>query len=354
MVVGALALTPYAVAADVPATRFGEKQGSKKLAADPGFRRAVPIRQKAPKYPKSMEFSGIKGSVTLGAILDKSGNLQDIHVVRSTNPWFEAAAIEAYSQWTFTPMMRGGVVVEQPMEQGFEFTPAFGGRELWDFSPVARTKRPEALQWDKPPEIINSVFPVYPHQALTSRKDGKVRVGYTVGISGRAEKVTLLECSSPEFGAAAVTMLDYWEFTPAQKARQKIALPVVVELNFRATGAKGGIPISDGTWDVLQVLRSSPEKVTEMAELDVVPKLISKRTPVFPRTLEASGKTGEAMIEFYITKEGEVVLPRVVSASDPLFGYSAAQAVATWRFAVPRKNGKPTFAKAQIRIEFAF
>ena len=62
---------------------------------------------------------------------------------------------------------------------------------------------------------------------------------------------------------------------------------------------------------------------------------------------------GEAKVEFFVDRNGDVQLPHIVSCSAPEFGYAAVQAIATWRYSVPRKGGKPVTARATIPLEFA-
>jgi TonB family protein len=57
-------------------------------------------------------------------------------------------------------------------------------------------------------------------------------------------------------------------------------------------------------------------------------------------------------IEFFIDHNGDVQLPRVVSATNPAFGYAAMQGASTWKFAPPTSHGKPVDVRAQISIDF--
>jgi outer membrane biosynthesis protein TonB len=47
-----------------------------------------------------------------------------------------------------------------------------------------------------------------------------------------------------------------------------------------------------------------------------------------------------------------VRLPRIISATDPAFGFAAAQAVFGWQFKPPTKGGQPVVTK--VRIPFGF
>ena len=51
--------------------------------------------------------------------------------------------------------------------------------------------------------------------------------------------------------------------------------------------------------------------------------------------LLAVDQHGDATVEFFVDKNGDVQLPQIISCTMPEFGYAAVQAVATWRFAPP-------------------
>jgi len=58
------------------------------------------------------------------------------------------------------------------------------------------------------------------------------------------------------------------------------------------------------------------------------------------------------MIEFIIDRDGRCRLPRVVSASQPEFGWAAAAAINQWVFAPPTKGGQPVDVKVNIPVDF--
>ena len=71
---------------------------------------------------------------------------------------------------------------------------------------------------------------------------------------------------------------------------------------------------------------------------------------MFPQ--KHAGKDGTTEVEFIIDREGVVHLPRIVSASEPEFGCSAATAVVRWRFAPPIKAGEPVDARVRMQLDF--
>jgi outer membrane biosynthesis protein TonB len=68
---------------------------------------------------------------------------------------------------------------------------------------------------------------------------------------------------------------------------------------------------------------------------------------------EQTGSVADAnvVIEFFIDPDGAVQLPRIVSANSPDLGWAAASAIKRWIFEVPMKNGKPVFARHQVKLD---
>ncbi|HUG11653.1 MAG TPA: energy transducer TonB, partial [Opitutaceae bacterium] len=74
--------------------------------------------------------------------------------------------------------------------------------------------------------------------------------------------------------------------------------------------------------------------------------------PVYPTALKRKGVDGTARIEVIVDKKGRAVLPRILEASEPEFGWAAATAVQRWRFDPPTVGGKPVEVKVVIPIRF--
>ena len=89
-----------------------------------------------------------------------------------------------------------------------------------------------------------------------------------------------------------------------------------------------------------------------LAELDRVPERVNMDMPVYPRSLQPASQAGEAVVEVLVDKSGRVQLVRILSATQPAFGYAAAQAVSSWQFRGPKKNGKPVAARLTIPVGF--
>lgn len=324
----------------------------------PGATPPQPTKRPPPVYPEAMRATRLEGRVTVGFNITKEGLVDDPVIIRSNNPWFERPAIDAILKWRFKPAEMNGKKVNTRARQELIFSMGGDGADgLWEVS-RKRGKDggslPPEFQWHKAPEAIATAYPVYPLAALQANQEGVVRVGFVISPGGKVTAAKIIEEPAPELGLAVLAMIDTWAFTPpAKKDGTPCFAAISMELDFRTGRGRGDVPYNDEMRDIVKQLKEKPETILSAAELDEVPKPVSRRPPVYPTAHLVNGKAGEAKIEFFIDRHGDVQLPRIVSCSAPEFGYAGVQAVATWRYAVPRKGGKPVTARAIIPLEFA-
>ncbi len=74
-----------------------------------------------PNYPLLAKQMKVQGAVVLQALIDKTGNIEDLHVV-SGPTILAAAAREAVKQWHFKPYYQGGQAVETEARITVNFT----------------------------------------------------------------------------------------------------------------------------------------------------------------------------------------------------------------------------------------
>jgi protein TonB len=72
----------------------------------------VVIRRITPLYPKLALTARLNGSVIVECIIDKTGHVRDVRLVRSSSTLFDQAAIDAVQQWQFTPGSLHGKAVD--------------------------------------------------------------------------------------------------------------------------------------------------------------------------------------------------------------------------------------------------
>jgi len=86
--------------------------------------RAVVVRSTVPPlYPPKLKTAGVGGEVLADLVIDTTGAVQEVRIVRSSNREFEVPSIEAMQQWKFSPGEHGGRVVNTRMQQLLVFKP---------------------------------------------------------------------------------------------------------------------------------------------------------------------------------------------------------------------------------------
>ena len=74
-----------------------------------------------PAYPDIARKAHVEGTVILESVLDTSGNVTQLRVIRSA-PLLDQAAIDAVRQWRYTPTIYGGRPVSVLMTITIRFT----------------------------------------------------------------------------------------------------------------------------------------------------------------------------------------------------------------------------------------
>lgn len=75
-----------------------------------------------PRYPQKLLRMGIEGYVIAEFIVNKSGDVESVEIIKSTDSGFEPSTIESIRKWKFNPGEKDGEVVRCRMRQKFPFT----------------------------------------------------------------------------------------------------------------------------------------------------------------------------------------------------------------------------------------
>jgi periplasmic protein TonB len=79
------------------------------------------IYQPPPAYPQLAVNARIEGSVVLACVIDRSGAVREVTVVRADHPILAPAAVEAVKRWRF----RAGTLYGNPVNTLYELTVSF-------------------------------------------------------------------------------------------------------------------------------------------------------------------------------------------------------------------------------------
>ena len=322
----------------------------------PKIPRTLPtvVHQEQPVYPTAMQATSMRGEVLVEFIVDTVGAVKAPVIVQTNNPGFNDAAIDAVLKWTFVPGREGGEPVEARMQQPFVFD--FTNRDGRDFATVGETskknqaKLPPEFQHDIAPQAKGVLMPVYPYFLFRDEVFGRASVIMLIDAGGRVIEVKVIEATKPEFGLALAASAEAFSFVPAMKGGKPTQAVLKIKQEF--TSSDFGTVVTDKDEELIKLEKKHPEKIFLPKKLDSPLKVISQCTPVFPSLVQSQFMQGEAKIEVLIDQDGKVRLPRIVTATDPAFGYAAVQAVVAWRFEPPMVGGKPVVVRARVPFEF--
>jgi protein TonB len=68
----------------------------------------VLLRRVQPEYPATARVARLPGFVLLEAVIGESGNVEDVTVLRASNPLFTDAAVDAVRRWKYRPALQSG------------------------------------------------------------------------------------------------------------------------------------------------------------------------------------------------------------------------------------------------------
>ncbi len=306
------------------------------------------IHAEEPIYPKILERYGFNGKVTIDFVVDTDGRVLNPVIADSDNPAFEEPALEALLKSKFEPATQDGKKIKMDVKFPMTFDLWGGSRPAFEVLDRGnQSKLPPELRYDVAPKMRGVQIPIYPYAQRRDSRRGKATATMLLDTQGRVATVKIRSADQPEFALALTAALEGFTFDPALRNSQ----PVMHVLNFEQIFDSDNLP--DDTGDsLLYTEKKHPKDIINAAALDTPIKPVSRRKPNFPKSVDKSVMSGDAMIECLIDKKGRVRLPRIVSASEPAFGYAAVQALSAWWFEIPRKAGKPVVTRVQVPFKF--
>lgn len=97
---------------------------------------------------------------------------------------------------------------------------------------AARTAREAGLAPISPPVAHRKVDPKYVATAIADKIEGKVQLACVIGTDGRVSNVELVRGLDDRLNASAEEAMAKWEFTPATRRGEPVAVDVLVEIPF--------------------------------------------------------------------------------------------------------------------------
>jgi TonB family protein len=213
-------------------------------------------------------------------------------------------------------------------------------------------------------DVLSDALPVYPFEALLQGRTGKANLECLFNRQGQLVGAKVTNSTDLDFVGAALAWADIFNSKHVLRAAKNAnpgegLLQYSQTIDFREkAGREVLLPLAaptDSAMRIIAKLRKDPawKGYSTGKMLDHPLEVVSQLAPVFPLQLVGKAESGTAMIEFFVDEDGSAVLPRVVSASDPAFGFAACQSIATWKFKPPLKRGIPTVLKVRVPVMFS-
>jgi len=165
----------------------------------------VAIVHADPVYPEEARQAHISGFVIIEAIIDHTGAVKDIKVVKSLPHGLSEAAVDAVRQWVFKPGTLNGEAVDV----------------VFDFPIIFKLDKNDS--YDGPirvggdvmaPVVMKRVDPAYTAEARKRGITGIIILEAVIGRDGLAKKVTVLKPLPYGLDQAAVDAVTQWKFKP--------------------------------------------------------------------------------------------------------------------------------------------
>jgi TonB family protein len=184
------------------------------------------VHQRVPvRFPPRLLDEGIlQGEARLLLDVNSSGELADVLVIGYTRREFADAALEAVTQWRFTPARVAGEAASSTITLNIRFNTA--GVHAY-VKPPFRSDEPEVsagqqfvygpagvAALDAVPAAIRRPRPMYLREWIEEGRTGTVTVQFYIDDTGRVRFPTIVGPADEYLGAAALDAVKRWLFRP--------------------------------------------------------------------------------------------------------------------------------------------
>lgn len=336
------ALVAVAALAALPVPPAGAAEAIEPAAAEAGLHGAATLRGWVqPEFPAEARKARQAGHVVVDFIVDAAGRVTEVAAAESSAPVYEAAALEAVRQWTFSPALEDG----RPVAGGMRVRVEFPLAQLKQKRKPDFPDRPDLLPVPAPltrGRVIEAPEPEYPDELLDLQLAGEVRLEFTVAADGRAMDPRVQWASHPAFVAEALRAAARSRFEPARQGLLPRTVLMRYPVKFWSVGAKRADMLAAGG---MKLLAPPPR---------ILPQPFVHAEPIYPWERLLAGESGEATVAFTLDAEGLAEGARIVSATAPEFGAALLAAVESWVFQPATEDHAPVRVPMEVTHRFVF
>jgi TonB family protein len=337
-------MVSHSLSAQAPTASAGGAPATAPLLVDgePIVKSWVP-----PKYPAELEAAGVQGRVTVHLIVDQAGKASAIKVGKSSDPRFDAAALESVAQWVFEPGIEGS----QPVAMGVSVRLDFKLPQPKPGLVPPLSSLPKQLP--KTDAVVDSApDPDYPADLLARQISGEAVVDYVVEADGRVTGLQVRAVNQPGFVRPALEATRKLTFKTSMQGDLPVRAKMRSPMEFFANTTKlGTSALTQLEVNGFTFRLAEGERAEDLC--DRQPEIWSIPEPVFPRAAALAGQAGEAVVSFELTERGFAKNIEVVSASSPEFGERLVDTLEAGTFKPAIKSGNPVAVLMQWKHVFA-
>jgi TonB family protein len=194
----------------------------------------APYDWKHPEYPKEALRKKLQGSVLLRLSLDEKGRVIDVSVINGDQDFIEAA-IRSVRKWKYSPYFVNDVSTKVATLVTIDFRIDKYGKP--DISARYKEWLPQNVfrvgGGVSAPRAIRTQDPQYSEEARQDKYQGTCVLGVVVGPDGRPHNVRVVRPLGKGLDEKAIEAVQKWQFEPARKNGQPVAVLINVEVQFR-------------------------------------------------------------------------------------------------------------------------
>jgi TonB family protein len=198
-----------------------------------------------PAYPYERLLAGDEGYAVVKFTLTGEGKVESTVLLEASHPDFGGALIAAVESWSFKPeaAAEGGAVREYRHDFVLSQTPYASRRLIADVR-AGEVVSNSSAGLDAKPKILARPGLAYPTVFYSEKVAGSAEVEFIVDRVGLAQLPRVLKATKPEFGWAAVTLVNGMRFTPMTRGGKPTELRVRMPVQF--TPPKPEAPAAGG------------------------------------------------------------------------------------------------------------
>jgi len=301
------------------------------------------------QYPDRLKGSGVSGEVIASILVDRMGRASHIRVEQSPDDLFTDSALTSLSQWEFLPALKNGRLTNSRLRVSISVSEEMGDTTYFDFSGGRITLEGVSYGGDHEHEVkrLFGLRPVFPFEMLVDAKPGEVLLEFSVDGDGKPYDMKVLEATHKEFSFASQAAMAHWRFSPALQEGKTVP----ARLRYRVSFQPDEVP--EYLLALARRMRDGKsEDFVSAKELDSPPKIVRSLMPYLPEGVKDREGRHRVTLRIVITSDGQVLLPRIESADEPLVGYAAATIISYWKFSPGYRNRQPVQVNVSLPVIF--